>query len=103
MADRLEIMPVEIEDERAVIIRMIMRAQAGRPVVLGPGLEGRFIEGPHLRSRLATCVGGAVLPSLPIQNSGLPPLPKPQAETFPVCSGVTSSTKRMPKGASACA
>jgi hypothetical protein len=46
------------------------------------------------------CVGGAVLPSLPIQNSGLLPLPKPQAQTFPVCSGVTSITSAIFSGAS---
>ena len=44
MADRLDIVPVGIEREGAVIVRMIMRADAGRTVVPAAGRECGLVE-----------------------------------------------------------
>ena len=54
MADRFDIVAVGIEDERAIVIRMILRAQAGCTVVLAADGDGRAIKRLDGRAVLAT-------------------------------------------------
>ena len=44
MADRLDVVSVRVEHEGSVIIRMVVRAQARRSVVGGPGCDRRRVE-----------------------------------------------------------
>src|SRR5947209_8490638 len=44
VTDRLDIVPVQVEHEGAVVVRMIMRANAGRAVVLPAGRQRRVVE-----------------------------------------------------------
>ena len=47
MADRFDVVAVAIEHERAVIVRMILRAQSRRAVVLAARSDRRIVEGFH--------------------------------------------------------
>jgi hypothetical protein len=48
MGDRFDVMPVRVEDERPIIIGVIVRPETGRTVVLGPRRERRIVKRPHL-------------------------------------------------------
>src|SRR4029453_2829113 len=43
-----DVVPVGVEDESAVVMRMVLRPQAGRAVVAAAGAQGRVVEGAHL-------------------------------------------------------
>ncbi len=49
MADRLDIVAVGIEDERAVIVGMIVGAHTRGSIVLAAGLQCRLVERIDLR------------------------------------------------------
>ena len=88
MADGLDIVAGGIHEGTA-IIRVIMRAEARRAVVLAAGSKGRAMEGIDRRTRAPIQKGG-----LPLwKSSGLPPgTPKPSAALWPVCSPGISRT-----------
>src|SRR5262245_57477170 len=52
VADRLDVMAIEVEDEGAVVVRMVLRPQTRRPVVPPAGPERGLVEGAHLGPRL---------------------------------------------------
>ena len=102
MAHRLDVVPVRVEHERAVVVRVVVRADARRAVVLAArrhcGLVERVDDGAVLRADrdVHRPVGS---PSPPIQKSGLPPTPKPRPRSARLLHSITSS---YPSGASAC-
>src|SRR5690606_21943268 len=49
MTDRLDVVPVRIEDERAVVVRVVLGTRAGSPVVLGPRGDRSGMERIDLR------------------------------------------------------
>ena len=55
MVDDLDVVPVGVENERAVIIRMILRSRARRAVVFPTGSDGRasLLEMARTWERLA--------------------------------------------------
>jgi hypothetical protein len=102
VADRLDVVAVQVEDESAVVVRMVLRPQAWRPIVPATGPQGGLVESAHRGPTLdheGDVHRRVVLPSLPTQNSGLPSLPKPQAQTLlAVCSGFRSLRLRARQG-----
>ena len=44
VANRFDVVPVRTDDEGGVVVRVVLRAQAGRTVVFAARLEGRAIE-----------------------------------------------------------
>jgi len=48
MADRFEVDAIGIEDERAIIVRMIMRPKTRAAIVFPSGFQRRFVERIHL-------------------------------------------------------
>jgi hypothetical protein len=89
VAHRLDIVPVRIEHEGAVVVGVIVRPQAGRAVVLGAGRKRRLVERVDARAVIAMCMALFSPPSPPIQKSGLPPAPKPQALASCSCCGTS--------------
>ena len=86
--------PSGIEHERAVVVRMIVRANARRAVVLAAGSDRRGMERIDRRAVVGEngdVHGFSSPPSPPIQKSGLPSRPKPAAgASLPVrCSGTS--------------
>ena len=53
VADHLEVVAVRADHERGVVVRVVLRAQARRAVVLAAGFDGRLVKGIY---RLAICV-----------------------------------------------
>src|SRR5437016_13708488 len=48
VADDLDVVAVEIEDERAIVVRMVLRPQARPTVVATAHPQRRLVEGAHL-------------------------------------------------------
>ena len=84
---RLDVVSVRIEHERAVVVRVVVRPRTRRTVVLAAGRHRGLVERVDRRAVLR---GDRDVhrplspPSPPIQKSGLPSAPKPQA--FASCS-----------------
>lgn len=51
MTGGFDVNAIRIEDERRVIVRMIMRPQARTAIVFPASLQGSFVERIHLRAR----------------------------------------------------
>jgi hypothetical protein len=82
VADGLDVVAVRIEHEGAVIVRVIMRPQAGSAMVRAAGGERGFVEFVDRGAvgRREGDMQAAIEPaSPPIQKSGLPLRPKPTA------------------------
>jgi hypothetical protein len=91
----LDIVTVGIAHEGAVIMGVIMRANAGCAIIAPAGRHRRLVESVDRGAVLgldATCSGLSIAPSPLIQKSGLPSAPKPAEAACPVCCGVTSIT-----------
>src|ERR1043165_6984153 len=52
VADRFDVVPVGTDNERRVVVRVIVRAQARRPFAPGARRKGRAIEGIDLLAAL---------------------------------------------------
>src|SRR4051794_26604607 len=65
VADRLDVVAVRVEDEGAVVSRVIVGAYAGGAIVLAAGGEGGGVEGVHRRAvgRGEGHVGGGLAPA----------------------------------------
>ena len=48
VANHFDIVPVRTDDESGLVAPAVLRAQAGRTIVLGAPLQGRAIEGIDL-------------------------------------------------------
>jgi len=69
MADRLDVVAVGIDDERAVVVRMIMRPEARLAVILAARGDRGLVKGVDIRSRFAA--KGQVNPGfrcIPLEN-----------------------------------
>src|SRR5437016_13726827 len=85
VADDLDVVAVEIEDERAIVVRMVLRPQARPTVVATAHPQRRLVEGAHLspvRSREGDVHGRRGLAVAADPGSGVAPLPNPQAQTW---------------------
>ena len=76
-----DVVTIGVEHEGGVVIRVVMRAQAWRRHCPCPLQRARRDKSRQLRRRsfatIATWRGRSSLSPLPIQKSGLPPMPKP--------------------------
>ena len=52
MAHRLDVVAFGVDDKGAVVVRVVLRAQAGGSVVLASGADGGGIKGVHLGAGL---------------------------------------------------
>ena len=52
MAHRLDVVAFRVDDESAVVVRVVLGAQAGGAVVLAAGGDGGGVEGIHLGAGL---------------------------------------------------
>src|SRR5687767_4401086 len=48
VAHRFDVVPVRADDESGIVVAAVLRAQAGRSVVLATRLQGRAMERLHL-------------------------------------------------------
>ena len=98
VADRLDVVAVRVEDERAVVVRVVDLANAGPAVVAAAGRERGCMEGVH---RLAILgrerhVHAAVRAAVP------PPDPEErEVVAEPATSGTGSISTLIPSGARA--
>src|SRR5690606_25698949 len=65
VADHLDIVPVRADDESRVVVRVVLRAQAGRAIVLAARCQSRAMEGVDLpailRRERQVKIGGLLL------------------------------------------
>ena len=101
MTNRLDVVPVRIEHERAVVLRVIDLAQAGAAVVGRARGEGGCVERVDELTRGAANATWVFVPRsrprAPIQKNGLPMLGSPKPQTLAI--GSISGTN--PSGSSA--
>ena len=53
VANHFDVVPVRTDDERCVVVRVVLRAQARRTIVLATRLQRRAMEGVDLLAILA--------------------------------------------------
>jgi hypothetical protein len=97
MAYRIEIDAVQVDDEGAVVVGMVLRPQARAPVVGGARRQRGGMEGLDLGAGLGGEgeVDALATFSWANQKKGLPSTPRPAARSLP---SPTSMTSPMPSG-----
>lgn len=93
VADRFDVVAIEVEDERAIVVRMVMRTQARLAVVPASGFERRGvkpIDGGAIRHRIRP-------PIYPASRSNLVNRAATAISAATITTNVTLSAAPMPQ------